>query len=130
MEKYNYLQAVRDDLRDFYNDNKSSFEGLDRDEFTDKLNELAWTSDSVTGNGSGSYTFSSWQAEENICHNIDLLVEALEDFGQTGCDILEKGAESCDVIIRCYLLGDAISELADELESAGVFDENENEGND
>lgn len=29
---------------------------------------------------------------------------------------LEKGAEACDVTIRCYLLGQAISEVLDEVE--------------
>ena len=45
---------------------------------------------------------------------MDLLKEALEEFG---CDIgyLEKGAEACDVTIRCYLLSSAISEVIDKL---------------
>lgn len=30
---------------------------------------------------------------------------------------LEKGAEACDVTIRCYLLGQAISEVLDEIET-------------
>lgn len=30
-------------------------------------------------------------------------------------DYLERGAESCDVTIRCYLLGRAISEVFDEV---------------
>ncbi len=38
-------------------------------------------------------------------------------------NIAEKGAEWADVTIRCYLLGSAISEVLDELESDGVFDE-------
>lgn len=35
-----------------------------------------------------------------------------------GCDMsyLERSAESCDVTIRCYLLGQAISEVLDEVE--------------
>jgi hypothetical protein len=70
----------------------------------------------VTGNASGSYTFSTWQAEENLCHNLDLLGEALKEFGD-GADFLEKGAEACDVTIRCYLLGQAISEALDEVET-------------
>ena len=47
---------------------------------------------------------------------MELLLEALEEFG---CDIkyLEKGAEACDVTIRCYLLGNAIIEALEELEN-------------
>ena len=35
-----------------------------------------------------------------------------------GCevDLLEKGAEWADVTIRCYLLGQAIGEVLDEME--------------
>lgn len=53
--------------------------------------------------------------EENLCHNFELLTEALTEIC---CDLsyLEKGAEACDVTIRCYLLGQAISEVLDEIE--------------
>lgn len=72
----------------------------------------------MTGNGSGSYTFNTWVAEENICHNMELLGEACEEFGDAG-QILNKGAEACDVIIRCYLLAPAIAAVLDELEEVG-----------
>lgn len=32
----------------------------------------------VTGNGSGSYTCDAYEAEENLCHNLDLLKDAAE----------------------------------------------------
>lgn len=129
MEKYNYFEAVNSDVREYFEDNKESYKGLDRDELAEKLNEDCWTADSVTGNGSGSYTFNSWSAEENLCHNLDLLAEAFEEFGGC-CDILKDGAEACDVTIRCYLLGSAISELCDKLEEEGFFDQEEEEEND
>ena len=69
----------------------------------------------MTGNGSGSYTFNTWKAEENLCHNWDLLAEALDELGSK-TDILKQGAEALDVTIRCYLLGQAIAEALDELE--------------
>ena len=42
--------------------------------------------------------------------------EALTDFG---CDMnyLGRGAEACDVTIRCYLLGQAISEVLNEVKT-------------
>lgn len=63
------------------------------------LNDTLFTYDSVTGNASGSYTFNTWTAEEYLCHNWELLAEALTEFG---CDMsyLEKGAEECAV--TCY----------------------------
>lgn len=80
-----------------------------------ELNDTLFVNDNVTGNASGSYTFSAWQAEENLCHNFELLTEALTEFGYD-LSSLEKGAEACDVTIRCYLLGQAISEVLDEVE--------------
>ena len=119
---YNYREAIKEDIREYITDNYTSEEIKEnlsysgaKESFSEKLNDEMWTADSVTGNGSGSYTFSTYQAEENLCHNMDLLHEALEEFG---CDInyLEKGAEACDVTIRCYLLSWAISEVLGELE--------------
>ena len=111
---YDYYEVVKNDIKEYIKENNIDVtsEDFDRDELCDHL----WVDDSVTGNGSGSYTFSTWQAEENLCHNWDLLEEALEDFGQTDVNILEKGAEWCDVTIRCYLLGQCMDEVIDEIE--------------
>lgn len=112
---YNYLKAVKEDVLDWINDNIDLGEWTDhRKELEEKLNNELWIEDSVTGNASGSYTFSIWQAEENLCHNWNLLKEALEEFGQD--NILEYDPESLDVTIRCYLLGQAITDALDELE--------------
>ena len=116
MKKYNYLEAVKDDVKQYIEDNDIVINAENRDEIEDQLNDDLFTCDSVTGNGSGSYTFSTWQAEENLCHNLDLLGEALQEFGCGPEYMMEKGAEACDVTIRCYLLGQAISEVLDELE--------------
>ena len=106
--EYDYYDAVLNDVREALKETN------ERD--YDTLYDHLWITDSVTGNASGSYTFSAWEAEENLCHNMDLLFEALEQFG---CDIsyLEKGAEACDVTIRCYLLGQALSEALEELKT-------------
>ena len=114
MEKYDYLQAVIDDVKQYIADNEITVTTDNRDEIEQQLNDDLFIVDSVTGNASGSYTFSTWQAEENLCHNMDLLADALSEFGSTS-DYLEKGAEACDVTIRCYLLGQAISTVLDEI---------------
>lgn len=112
---YNYYEAVKDDVRE-YIESEIDFAEFDTlEELEEKLNEDLWTVDSVTGNASGSYTFNAWEAEENICHNLDLLAEALEEFGGS-LDILKDGAEAADVTIRCYLLGQSIAEVLEELE--------------
>ena len=114
MEKYNYLEQVISDVKDYITEQEISVYPSNKDELQQSLYDELFVSDSVTGNASGSYTFSTWQAEENLCHNMDLLKEALEEFG-SDISILES-AEQCDVTIRCYLLSEAISQALDELE--------------
>lgn len=105
--KYNYLENIKEDIKEYLkNTDERDFDVLYDDMFID---------DSITGNASGSYTFSTYEAEENICHNMDLLAEAMEEFGNSPADI-QKGAEWCDVTIRCYLLGQALQEVLEELE--------------
>lgn len=117
MEKYNYYQAMRDDVMEYIKDNYTSEELKEhlknKELFEERLNDELWVCDSVTGNASGSYTFSTYQAEENLCHNLDLLKEALEEFGGDFSKALEEGAEYCDVTIRCYLLHTTIWECLD-----------------
>ena len=125
-ERYNYLEAVTDDVREYIRDavDLAEWKG-DRDGLEEKLNDDLWTADSVTGNASGSYYCNAWRAEEALSHNWDLLAEALREFGQDGTDVLEQGAEAMDVTIRCYLLGQAIAEALDELEEELAEDEEE-----
>lgn len=115
MKTYDYLENVKEDVRNYIEENKIVVTSSNREEVEQELNDTLFINDSVTGNASGSYTFSAWQAEENLCHNFELLTEALTEFGYD-LSYLEKGAEACDVTIRCYLLGQAISEVLDEIE--------------
>ena len=115
MEKYNYLEAVKEDVRDYIEENISFEDFEDRDELEEHLNDVLWSEDSVTGNAAGSYYCNTWKSAEALNHNWDLLEEALENFGDDSNPI-EKGEEWCDVIIRCYLLPTAISEVLDEID--------------
>ena len=116
MSAYDYREAVKEDILQYIND-EINFEDFDTlDELEEKLNEELFTCDSVTGNASGSYTFSTWEAEENICHNLDLLGEALEEFGSGADYLINNGAEAADVTIRCYLLGECIAAALEEIE--------------
>lgn len=116
MKTYDYLENVKEDVRNYIEENKIVVTSSNREEVEQELNDTLFVNDSVTGNASGSYTFSTWQAEENICHNFELLTEALTEFGYNDLSYLKNGAEACDVTIRCYLLGQAISEVLDEIE--------------
>lgn len=114
MEKYDYLSAVESDVRDYIENNVNFHDYSDLDEMKEDLNKKLFVDDSVTGNASGSYTFNAWKAEEYLCHNLDLLAEANEEFCGSS-DILSDGAEMCDVTIRCYLLWQAIENVAPDM---------------
>ena len=111
---YDYREAVKEDVLEYIK-NEVDFSEFDTiEELEEKLNEDLFCEDSVTGNASGSHTFNTWEAEENICHNLDLLAEACEEFGTV--DPLKQGAEAADVTIRCYLLGECIAAALEEIE--------------
>lgn len=126
--EYDYREAVRNDVieqvKDGYKENSFRlYKEEGRETLEQYLNDELWVDDQVTGNASGSYTFNTWEAEENLCHNMGLLEEACDEFGQDIGEAVKRGAEYCDVTIRCYLLGSAISEAIDELEAEGYFEE-------
>lgn len=126
MERYNYFEAVKEDVRSWLKHDADDFKNEHADEngvwltedniddISGELNDLLWCNDGITGNGSGSYTFNTWQAEENLCHNLDELQEALREFG-CGIEYLEKGADACDVTLRCYYLAPAITAVLNEM---------------
>ena len=111
---YDYRAAMYSDIKDYITENIDLADYENREDLEQKLNDTLWCEDSVTGNASGSYFFSTYKAEEALCHNWDLLAEAVEEFG-SDIDILKSGAEACDVTIRCYLLGEMISAVLDDL---------------
>lgn len=102
MERYDYIEHLKEDIDNFIEENKNlSF---------DELYDTMFTSDTITGNASGSFTFNTWQAEENICHNQELLIDALTEFGYSSIP-LDMSAETKDVLIRCYLLGSVLNDV-------------------
>lgn len=115
---YNYEREVRSDVISYGNEwlsyNNETVTEDNIDEIRDRLYEAMWTSDSVTGNGSGSYTFNRWIAEENLCHNMDLFLEAAKEFSSDIASLMEEGAEAMDVTIRCYLFSQFLDEFLDE----------------
>ena len=118
--EYNYREAIKDDVLEYIN-SEINFEDFDTlEDLEEHLNDVLFVEDSVTGNASGSYTFDACEAEENICHNLDLLADALDALGG-GCDVLRDGAEAADVTIRCYLLSECIADALEEIETD--FDE-------
>lgn len=123
---YDYRKAMTEDVKEWIKENIDLTEWTeDRERLEQQLNDDLWTEDSITGNASGSYYCNSYKAEESIAHNWDLLNEALDEFEQNNINVIEKGAEWADVTIRCYLLWSVISDVLDEMEENGDFDESE-----
>lgn len=123
---YDYREAMTEDVKEWIKENIDLTEWTeDREGLEQQLNDDLWTEDSITGNASGSYYCNSYKAEESIAHNWDLLNEALDEFGQNNINVIEKSAEWADVTIRCYLLRSVISDVLDEMEENGDFDESE-----
>lgn len=127
---YDYLENVTADVRDYVEQEVDLSEWAgDRDGLEEKLNDDLWTCDSVTGNGSGSYTFNRVQAQIYVLDGMDELQEAVNEFGidseTIGEKFLESDWEYFDVTIRCYLLRQAIAAVLDDLEEDGAFEEEE-----
>ena len=123
MMNYNYLEAMKEDIKDYIrNDAELDANDLhyNRSDLEEKLHDDLWTCDSVTGNASGSYFCNSYKSMECVLDNIDLLHEMCNEFGieaeTIGQKFLDEEWEWMDVSIRCYLLGQAISEVLDEIE--------------
>ena len=119
------LEDVLEAIRDHYTEEEIRENLEDRDAFAEKLNDDLWIDDAVTGNASGSYFCNAHKAAEALMFNLDLLAEAVEEFGGN-MDILKDGAEACDVTIRCYLLYEAIDRALDVLEDLLEEDDDEN----
>ena len=121
---YNYIEAMKEDIKEYINENVEAGEYYDRDNMEQNLYDDLFCEDSVTGNASGSYTFNTWKAHENIEGDDEAhtyIRNAVEDFCIPAETVAEKFLnedwEYFDVTIRCYLLGQAITEALDEMEN-------------
>lgn len=123
-----YREEVYDGVKNWILDNVeiTMEDGELHTEYGDKwdsqasLEDEMWAEDSVTGNGSGSYTFSSWKAEQNIRDEFDMFLDMVKDFGysaeQVGTWFLDEDWETMDVLVRCWLLPSVIEEVLDDIE--------------
>ena len=130
---YNYLENVTNDAKQAILENMKDWDFADRDELEEKVNDNLWIDDSVTGNGSGSYTFNREAAKEYVIGSddgLDTLRDAVREFDcehEAFTAFLEDDWEYLDVTIRCYLLEQAISTALDELEEEGKIQYQEEE---
>lgn len=119
MTNYNYLEAITDDVMEFIKNEVNLQDYNNEDDLIEYLNDTLWTDDSVTGNGSGSYTFNRYKAKEYVVDNMELVAEMADEFGVDNKTLGEKFRdedwEYFDVSIRCYLLYQAITEAIEKM---------------
>ena len=115
---YNYLEELKSDVRTYIKEVASDYMDCeDMDELRDELYDNLWDEDSVTGNGSGSYTFNREEAKKYVSDNLDLMVEAYKEFNSIErlvSDLEALDFETIDVTIRCYLLSPALDEVLED----------------
>ena len=129
LRDYDYSEAVTEDIKDYVRDNYKGCSRPDRDRLYDSL----WTADSVTGNGSGSYFFSTHKSMLAVTGNMDLLRDACDEFGcreELGDHLVNEDWEWADVTIRCYMLGQCIGDALSELDDEGFFDDGDEDCDD
>ena len=118
MNMYNYLEAMKEDVKTAILDNYNLKDFESRDELEERLNDDLWIDDSVTGNASGSYTCNAYRAAEYVQEDGEEYVrELISEFGLDAETVANHlfDYEYWDVSIRCYLLGQAISEALDDM---------------
>lgn len=133
---YDYMEEMKEDIKNYLEEHKDYIDAdtlKDKDYLWQELNDACWMADDVTGNASGSYTFNSYKAKEYVTENMDYVLEMVREFCIDSETVAEKFLneewEWFDVSVRCYLLGQAITEVLDEMEENGFFDEEEEEEN-
>ena len=128
--KYDYLGAMWEDIEESLNDYSNILErynvtaaggemnGADFDEMFNGLYDAMWCDDSITGNGSGSYTFNNYRAREYVLDNPEITLEMFQEYGTdaetVGRLFLNEQWESLDVMIRCYILGPVLYDVLNE----------------
>lgn len=95
-----YKRQIEEDARE------TIAEGADWYESWDDMYDALFTDDAVTGNGSGSYTFSAARAAENargLAFDDDFIAEARA--AGYDMELFAEGPEAVDVVARCLALG-------------------------
>lgn len=113
IEKYDYRKAMKKDILDFIKEEEMTFSDY---ESVEQLQEYLYTVLSIEPHvtGGDSYTCNTWESENNLAHNLQLLNEALVELNADYKKALND-AEFCDVSIRRYLLPEIITEVLEEL---------------
>ena len=114
--EYNYIDAIKNDIREYLNDHDWIDYGTNIDDVEQQLSDDLWTADSVTGNGSGSYTFNTPESKEYVlADGLDYVRDMVNDGWvepKTALDhFIDEDWDYFDVSIRCYLLGQCLYDV-------------------
>lgn len=110
---YNYQLEMVDELESMLKDSDVSFDGKNRGEAFEELQDLAFDRD-LTGNRTGSYFCNELKAERALIGNYDLVQDALDEFGMESISSPELvSGEHLDVLVREHLLPSVIDEVLD-----------------
>lgn len=123
MNKYDYKKALVSDIKEYIKDNPNAvyIDPMVDDEISNYWYDVLWAEDCITGNGAFWYAKED-ECEEFLTHNIDLALEACNEFGVDMKMLFEAAANGnaaryIDCTIRCYLLGECLEQALEEINS-------------
>lgn len=123
MNKYDYRKALISDIKEYIKDNPNAVyvDPMVDDEISNYWYDVLWAEDCITGNGAFWYAKED-ECEEFLAHNIDLALEACNEFGVDMKMLFEAAANGnaaryIDCTIRCYLLGECLEQALEEINS-------------
>lgn len=127
MERYDYYEAVKDDVLNAIEEDDELLPREDEDaaDYEERLADALWASE-VTGNGPFAYYYSDEEdAIAAVMGNLDLCREAYKEFGiEEDAVAFMSNIRSADVTIRCYILPSVIHDI---IEEKPWFNDNEEE---
>ena len=113
LDFYNYKEEMIDELEDIIKDSDLNFDGKNRGEAFEELQDVAFDRD-LTGNRTGSYWCNELKSERALLGNFDLVQDALDDFGMESVDSPDLiSGELLDILVREHLLPAVIDEVLD-----------------
>ena len=121
--RYDYKESVKQAVKDWIIDELNSGLSSKEDIDFEYVYEACYVQDSVTGNASGSYTFSRYEARNNFFedeNSEEYLDEMISDGiitrEELGRHMAESDWEWIDVCIRCNLLFWAVDAAIKEMD--------------
>lgn len=115
MNKYEYRTEMATDILNYIDSNITLEDWEFRTDLEDDLYDELWIEDSVTGNG-GDYYDTENNCESYLAYNLDLMMEACEEFCVDMKVLLQHYhdkdlARYLDCTIRCYLLEEVLHDV-------------------